>query len=459
MDQYTRQTLKNYVSKQCEHMRSLLNIHYEYLNSVADEVASADRLITDENMQSIASLNKHTDIQLVALMEPDGTAHYSDGTIKNVGYREYFQKALAGENALSDPLESSVDQNIRIILAVPVKKDGCVIGVLAGSYDVTAISRMMLNDLFDGEGYSLIVNSEGEIVAFDGTGNYRKLAYGDNFFTYYSEEVMTGSDSPQKLQDEFKRRYKGIVMIQNPEDETARQYLSYAPLGLNEWMLCYVLPEETAQESYGFIKDCEINLFIGFIAFVSALLIYIGIFVARRNLQLKQAAQTDGLTGVLNKKNTEEKINRLFMNPVDKGLARHAFLIMDVDNFKHINDTYGHAVGDSVLKEFGKLLHEYFREDDIIGRIGGDEFVVLMRGIQDVSVAEERAKTLGKEVNGHSFPGYPEKLSISIGMALAPDCGTSYMDLYQCADHALYEVKHSGKNGYSVCADLKSAGK
>lgn len=438
-------------------MRSLLDIHYEYLSSVAEDVAAQEKLITDANMQLIASLGDHADIELTALMEPDGTAYYSDGTQKNVGYRDYFQKALSGERALSEPLESSVDQNIRIVLAVPVKKDDHVIGVLAGSYDVTSLSRMLLNDLFDGDGYSLIVNSDGEIVGFDGTGAYRKLTYGDNFFMYYSEKVLTGEDSLEKVHTDFARHHKGIVLMQNPEDEKARQYMAYAPLGINNWMICYVLPEETAQKSYSFIENYEINLFIGFMAMVCVMLVYIGIFVTRRNMLLKHAAQTDALTGAYNKKNTEEKINRLFHNPADKG--RHAFLIMDIDNFKHINDTYGHAVGDSVLKEFGKLLQNYFRDSDIIGRIGGDEFVVLMQGIEDITVAQERARILGQEVNTHSFPGYPERLSISIGIALSPDCGKSYMDLYQCADHALYEIKHSGKNSCGVCPDLKAAEK
>ena len=462
VDQYSRQTLKNHVAKQCEHMRSLLDIHYEYLESVADNVALQDRLITDENIELIRSLNKHADIELTALIEPDGTSHYADGSVKTVGFRDYFKQALSGERALSEPLESSVDQDIRIVLAVPVRKDDRVIGVLAGSYDVTSLSHMLLNDLFDGEGYSLIVNSDGAIVAFDGSGAYRTLAYGDNFFEYYSEKVMPDKDSFENVRKDFSRHHKGIILMQNPEDETARQYLAYAPLGVNDWMICYVLPEATAQEAYSFIENYEVNLLIGFMAMVCVMLIYIGVFVTRRNLQLKHAAQTDGLTGIYNKKNTEEKINRLFKG--EREMVRnskncHAFVIIDVDNFKHINDTYGHAVGDSVLKEFGKLLRSYFRDNDIIGRIGGDEFVILMQDIGDVTGAEERAKLLCTEVNNHSFPGYPEKLSVSIGMAVSPECGTSYMELYKCADHALYEIKHSGKNSCGVCPDLKAAEK
>ena len=192
----------------------------------------------------------HSDIELMALMEPDGTAHYSDGTEKNVSYRAYFQKALAGERALSEPLESSVNQNIRIVLAVPVQKDNRIIGVLAGSYDATSISQLLLNDLFDGEGYSLIVNTKGEIVGFDGTGAYRKLTYGDNFFTYCDEKLMAEAASLDKVRTDFARHHKGIILMQNPEEDSARQYMSYAPLGINGWMICYILPPEATGNLY-----------------------------------------------------------------------------------------------------------------------------------------------------------------------------------------------------------------
>lgn len=90
---------------------------------------------------------------------------------------------------------------------------------------------------------------------------------------------------------------------------------------------------------------------------------------------LRREAQTDGLTGVLNKRTTEALINEILeQRPHEKG----TFIILDVDKFKEVNDHYGHAVGDIVLSTLGQTLRNYFRENDIIGRIGGDEFVIYM---------------------------------------------------------------------------------
>ena len=94
-----------------------------------------------------------------------------------------------------------------------------------------------------------------------------------------------------------------------------------------------------------------------------------------RNEELRHDAQTDGLTGVLNKRTTEALINEILeQRPHEKG----TFIILDVDKFKEVNDHYGHAVGDIVLSTLGQTLRNYFRENDIIGRIGGDEFVIYM---------------------------------------------------------------------------------
>ena len=124
----------------------------------------------------------------------------------------------------------------------------------------------------------------------------------------------------------------------------------------------------------------------------------------------------------------------------------HAFLILDMDCFKQINDGYGHAVGDIVLQKFGQLLRDIFREDDIVGRIGGDEFVVVMKNIKMKEMAIAKAEELLtktqqyeiKELNGSA-------ISISIGIAMAPEDGDCYMDLYKRADQALYQAKRSGK--------------
>ena len=134
------------------------------------------------------------------------------------------------------------------------------------------------------------------------------------------------------------------------------------------------------------------------------------LFIVYKNRQEKarllKRAQRDALTGLYNKKTTQELIER----SLEEGEAEscNGLLIMDVDYFKQVNDTYGHIVGDKVLKTFGHLLARQFREHDIAGRIGGDEFMVLIRNINNGSIAENRVKKLIDEVRSLRYRRWME---------------------------------------------------
>ena len=129
----------------------------------------------------------------------------------------------------------------------------------------------------------------------------------------------------------------------------------------------------------------------------------------------------------------------------------HAFFIMDIDKFKEVNDVYGHAVGDVVLRTFGVLLGRQFRGDDIVGRIGGDEFIILMRNVTTKEAVRTKAEQLLAETKKLVFKEMGGKgITISVGIALAPEHGKTYMNLYRGADQALYETKRNGRNGFTI---------
>ena len=129
----------------------------------------------------------------------------------------------------------------------------------------------------------------------------------------------------------------------------------------------------------------------------------------------------------------------------------HAFFIMDIDKFKEVNDVYGHAVGDVVLRTFGVLLGRQFRGDDIVGRIGGDEFIILMRNVTTKEAVRTKAEQLMAETKKLVFDEMDGKgITISVGIALAPEHGKTYMNLYRSADQALYETKRNGRNGFTI---------
>jgi diguanylate cyclase (GGDEF)-like protein len=161
-------------------------------------------------------------------------------------------------------------------------------------------------------------------------------------------------------------------------------------------------------------------------------------------------AQIDDLTGLLNKRTIEAAVDAFLKDAAPQD--RHALCVIDIDNFKSINDTYGHLYGDSVLKKVSEQFLSRFNEQNcLIGRVGGDELLVFMKHICPdayLDVKMDIFTTLFEKIS-NDMDGRT-RISGSVGVALYPDHGHSYMDLFQKADKALYQVKSSGRNGVQI---------
>lgn len=446
----SREIMMTDVSRQSEHMRTILDIHYEYLNEIASEMGRSETLFSQENKERLVSLYNRTELERMALIDTAGNAYYDNGVTKNVAHRRYFQEAILGMQTISDPLQSSVDQEIRVVLGVPVYKDEQIIGVLGGSLNVGALSHLLFADLFGGEGSSSLVTSEGEIIAFDsGSASARKITYGTNMFEYYNEKNLKEEHTLESLRQEFKEGNTGLIKLSLQERNEPDRYLAYMPLGYNDWMICYAVPVSAAQQDYDFIRQYELIFMGSFCILVLILILYISIRNNKEKAELVRTAQVDALTGVYNKENTQKYIDSMLSIKNQKTV--HGFVIMDMDHFKEINDTFGHAVGDKVLQAFGTLLKSQFRDLDVVGRIGGDEFVVLLYDIGSRETMEARVKTLQEKIRALDLPELQgHKLTSSAGIAFAPKDGDSFMDLYRRADNALYQTKRGGRDGYTV---------
>lgn len=157
----------------------------------------------------------------------------------------------------------------------------------------------------------------------------------------------------------------------------------------------------------------------------------------------------DQLTGLYNKTATEELISECIG---EYGMADgHVLYIMDIDNFKSINDSLGHSLGDRALAELAKHLSAAARESDVVGRIGGDEFMVFLKSIKNTETVSIKAEELRNAFHtaGAAIPELA-KMSGSIGCSRYPDDGSTFEELYKKADKALYETKASGKDGWTI---------
>jgi len=171
--------------------------------------------------------------------------------------------------------------------------------------------------------------------------------------------------------------------------------------------------------------------------------------------RLARLAQTDSLTGLYNR--------GFFLEMAERELTRvrryrkpMALAMLDLDHFKAVNDTYGHQVGDRVLKEFARLCHNTLRENDLVGRIGGEEFAILFpetMGMQAFDVCERLREALARA----TIPlerGLPVSVTASIGLASVVESDVNIDVILSRADQALYSAKRDGRNRTSEASTV-----
>ncbi len=172
--------------------------------------------------------------------------------------------------------------------------------------------------------------------------------------------------------------------------------------------------------------------------------------------KLRQKAEIDPLSGLLNKGAFTNYVSDLLAES-SEGENLYAFYIIDLDNFKKVNDTLGHIVGDHVIVDVAQKLCTVFSEYDYVGRIGGDEFTAFLKlsgeGIQiGQKIIEAKAKAACTIINEIYSDGRNDvNITASIGVAVYPKDGKKFNELYKNADRALYQSKNGGKNQYTIC--------
>ena len=173
------------------------------------------------------------------------------------------------------------------------------------------------------------------------------------------------------------------------------------------------------------------------------------IVLEERRKHLRMLSETDALTGIYNRSGFDQKL--------DQQIAKHSethFVVaeLDIDNFKFINDMYGHDAGDQALKSLASVMQKHFPKDAVIGRNGGDEFCLLIQN-QTCESLHDRLKEFAKSEKIFSYKGETHSFTISLGYAEYPYHAKNREGLMRCADAALYEVKLKGKQG---CIEYKN---
>lgn len=263
------------------------------------------------------------------------------------------------------------------------------------------------------------------------SGGRSKVFQIEDFFDLLIKTGRVDEESLTILRDSFSRIRKGEHSLSVPLRCSKRD--SKEKLWFKLSLFDYLDEDTKERKVLGYIQDINSDM--------------------KRQAELLAKARTDALTGILNVGAGRSSIQKLLKNSDD---MQKAMFMIDVDNFKTINDTYGHIVGDNTLKRFANILSSVFGENAVVFRLGGDEFSVFLSQLEN---AEQEVTVLMRKLYEEvqkakiEFPF----LSVSIGIYITASC-CSYEQFYAAADKALYQTKKNGKGYYTVLNDSKKMG-
>ncbi len=390
-----------------------------------------------------------------AVCDLNGQGYFSDGSVADLAETDYFQTALAGERKVIYVADDGITGNAAVLVVAPVLEKQSVIKYILCYYDASVLKETMQNTEL-GEGtFLLLLEAKGQILAgvennsafFQATGNY-------------IEKLRTNQETGNvdRLAGRLSNGTAGITYVETAEEEKT---LFYAPVGIGKLHLLAGMDEtylkglekEEWSISRALIWQTVLGLFV-FLAVIITKNILHALKDDEKSRQLENKADTDLLTDLYNKMATERKIKEyLATHPDEMGMM----FVLDIDNFKKINDTMGHAFGDEVLRSIGTHIRAEFRATDIVGRTGGDEFTIFLCNMKEDAIIKAEAKRVEQFFKNFRAGEYVKyATTASIGVSVYPKDGKDFTALYKAADQALYVAKRRGKNQLAFYGDEKT---
>lgn len=357
----------------------------------------------------------------------------------------YMRAALRGESQQFERTLTKADGSVGHTWAqyIPNIDDGQVKGFFVLVSDVTALKQAEIALAESEWKLRTIIATEPEcvkVLAPDGTLKQMNRA-GLDMIEADSEEQVIGRKVVEIVAPPYREAFLALNERVNRGESGSLEFEIVGLKGGHRWLDTHAVP----------MRDAE--------GTITGLLGVTRDITRRKKVEqaLERLAQTDFLTGLANR--------RHFLTLAEQELSRTlryggplSMLMMDIDHFKGINDTYGHRTGDTVLEHLGELCRQALRDMDTVGRMGGEEFAVLLPQT-DRPHASEAAERLRRTIAAAEIPlaqGRPLRFTVSIGVATLAEANTNIDTLLSQADEALYAAKNAGRN--RVCNYLRPNG-
>lgn len=403
-------------------------------------------------------LQQNTSAYQVILCNLDGMGMAHDYSMDWVDLSEtdYFEEVLkAKEQTYIYTEDDGYLGEEAIVSAIPMYKQGNLGGYLLLYYRCSEFANLIEKAEFDSNAFYAVVDDGGTVIC--SAGDVKSSLFSETDFYNNLLEKGDNAKAVDKINKWIRNQMTGI---QSVVSQTEKRELVFAPLGMNRWYMIIGINESyinsLEEQAWDNAKRMLIQLMTVIIIF-SGILVVVSIVsrvrASEESKALEDKADTDLLTELNNKIATERKIKEyLKENPNVQAMM----FVLDIDNFKKINDTKGHVFGDEVLRTLGMRIKAEFRMSDIIGRTGGDEFTIFLKNVKDEALIAREGKRVENFFKNFQAGDYVKySVTASIGVAVYPRDGSGFEELYKAADHALYIAKRRGKNQLAFYGDSK----
>lgn len=454
MQDNSRSKVLDRVSRQAVSVAGYYKGLYEGMINSAD--AAADYLLTEKDLfgdravELIRQIDVHSGLVEAYIVKNNGEAIDSDGKTHNAEEISEEFKSLLGTKDSTLATMDGKDSPV-VMASAPIRTENEWRGNVVIVYKPDRIAKQMDSTAYS---YALIFANGivGEVYGAE-SGVFKA---GDNFNDIIKTLSFDEGSETSFMQSISSGRAGNVHVIRSSGGGC---YLCHQPIGKTGASVVVIIQDnqinrsimEENQETRTMIT--KILFSIGFfVALIVIIYIINRVSFTKESMELQNKAETDLLTDLLNKISTENKIKEYLAG---EGRDKTCMMcVLDIDNFKKINDTMGHAFGDEVLATLGKKIKMEFRVTDIIGRTGGDEFIIFLKDLKDETVIEREAGRVAgffKDFTVGTYTKYSP--TASIGAAIYSRDGVDYESLYKAADTALYKAKKRGKNQLAFFAD------
>lgn len=382
------------------------------LTEIAERIGALKDADEREIMDTLKGVIDRYSFKRMGFCRTDGLAYTTDDRSLDISDSDYFQASIQGENYISTLTIDPLDDDEIIVFSAPVKSGEEIIGVVYAVYRVDSLKEILTVTSFEGEGYTYIVQSSGDkIVDSVNPTSFQNMT---NIYKSMEDADRRNTQAVKALKILLKNGKTGYVIFYNK----IGKYMYVTPLGINDWFLVDVVPVDFMESTSNYIihRTYMVCAILAVVCIIIAAVIFWG--ERRKKQQMQNLLYIDDLTGgntlMKFKMNAEQKVSEYH--------DKCALVMMDLDDFKLVNELFGYEEGDKVLCYIFETLQNNCGKDECLGRGVGDRFYMLLH-FDTKKEIEERVLKMTGEVQRCCIANASEYI-------LHPVFGIYYVDKY-----------------------------